>query len=101
MEVQKVEKEEVDISRHSGDPGVYSPGSLAEIDERKRIDNHWMKERAIVYLSVTVIIAILATAVGMLVLSGDEPSREWGRQIVATLLGFAAGAIWQADKGKR
>lgn len=95
---QRTSTETIDIDKESNDLPVLSDGSLELLDKQNKIKTHWLKERIIVWLSVTVILTILFTSVITLFFSGDESSQDWGRQILSTLVGFAAGAIWQTKK---
>jgi hypothetical protein len=91
----------IDLSRID-ENGVYGEGSLQslnELDEKKRILAHWFREKILVFLSSGIIIVVMVVAIVELN-GGTDQSEAWGRQILATLLGFAAGAIWQADKKK-
>jgi len=90
--------EEVDIAEEAEDLDVFSAGSLEELDEKKRIDVHWFKEKMIAWLSLTVIITLLFLSIYLILWSDDPETRDWGKQIATTLLGFAAGAIWQGQK---
>lgn len=95
---KQTEKEQVDILDEASELEVYSLGSLERLNKENEIKNHWFKEKAIVWLSILVIIVILTASVGVLALSEDGDTRDWARQTVSALLGFAAGAIWQTKK---
>ncbi len=93
-----IKEKEVDIDKEASELSVYSEGSLERLDKANRIKNYWFKEKAIVWVSILVILSVLLTGLGILILSGDEPTRDWGRQTLSALMGFAAGAIWQSSK---
>ena len=88
-------KEEVDIEKESSELTVYNDGSLEALDREHEIRTRWFKERAIVLLSIFVICTILLFSVVLIAFYSDETSKDWGRQTLSALLGFAAGAIWQ------
>jgi hypothetical protein len=90
--------EKVDIERASSDLATYSPGSLEEIDQVSRIKAHWFRERAILLLSSSVILCVLVASLATLVWSEDQSSRDWARQMIAALMGFAASAVWQSQR---
>lgn len=93
-----IEREEVDISHQADELMTFSLGTLDEIDQYQKILAHWQRQRIIVWLSVFVIIAALLTSIGLLAFSNDEAARDWSKQIFATLVGFAAGAMWPNSK---
>ncbi len=97
---QEKQVETVDIGKQSSELPVYSEGSLEALDKEHAIRNHWFKEKAIVFLSVTVILTILVFSLFTITLPSDESSADWGRQTLSALLGFAAGAIWQTKPKK-
>lgn len=94
------EREQIDIEELSSELSVYSSGSLEQLDRKNEIDNKSLKEKAIVWLSIAVIVVILLFAGASIALSSDESTKDWARQTVSTLLGFAAGAMWQHKSRK-
>ena len=90
--------ERVDIEKESSELATFTDGSLEKLDEQNRIRAHWMREKVIVWLSVGVIVTVLIVAISQLVLTSDGDAHNWGRQTLGTILGFAAGAIWQSNK---
>lgn len=90
----KTVKEEIDIGKEASELGTSDNGSLEQLDQKEKIKHHWWKERAIVLLSISVIGAILVAGLLTLGWSEDEPSRDWARQSLTALLGFAAGALF-------
>jgi len=93
-------KEQIDISKEASDLPVHSEGSLELLDRKTRIQMHLLKERAVVWLSIFVICCLLFVSVGIFVWSEDESTRDWARQTLSALLGFAAGAIWNSTSTK-
>ena len=91
------EKETVDIAEEASELGSAALGSLEEINKEKEIGHRWFREWAIVLLSIAVILVVAAIA-GIQVFSSETDSQNWGRQTLGTLLGFAAGAIFQRRK---
>jgi hypothetical protein len=91
-------REKVDIEREASDLATYSPGSLEEIEQVSRIKAHWFRERAILLLSICVILGVLGASLSTLIWSQDASSRDWARQMVAALMGFAASAVWQSQR---
>jgi hypothetical protein len=91
-------REKVDIEKEASDLATYSPGSLEEIEQVSRIKAHWFRERAILLLSISVILSVLGASLATLVWSEDTSSRDWARQMVAALMGFAASAVWQSQR---
>ncbi len=95
-----IKEDSVDIGKESSDLPVYSEGSLEYLDERTRIETYWFKEKGIFYLSCVVIMAIMTCALMLVFFSEDAEALDWSRQTLSALLGFAAGAIWQAKSSK-
>ena len=93
-----IKEQEIDINKEASALSGYSEGSLDRLDEESRIKNYWFKEKAVVWISIVVILSILFIGVGILLFSVDETTRDWGRQTLSALMGFAAGAIWQSSK---
>ena len=101
MTDKQVVTEKVDIRAEasSSDLEVYSDGSLESLDileKRRRIDAKWLKDRALVWMSIAVIITILVVAVALVFFDNATPAKDWAFQALSTLLGFAAGAIFQS-----
>jgi hypothetical protein len=90
--------EPIDISKQANALEIYSDGSLERLDKENKIKTHWFKQRTIVYLSASVIVAILICCLATIGFSSDATSRDWARQTMSALLGFAAGTIWQTRK---
>jgi len=91
---------EIDFSHKTREMDVFSAGSLEEIDEQQRITVHWFKERMVAVVSLAVILTLLCLSVFLIVSEQDPDTKDWAKQIATTLLGFAAGAIWQVQKKK-
>lgn len=100
--MKPVEFEQVDIEQEAAMAPTFGDGELERLDGRHKVLFRWHKARIILWLSVLTIGAILIAAMLSLALSSDETTRDWSRQILTTLVGFAAGAIWtstqRADK---
>lgn len=90
--------ESVDIEKRSSELATYSAGSLEEIKQVTKLKLLWSKERALLWVSVLVIMTVLALSAAILGLSEDATSRDWARQMLAALMGFAAGGIWHAQR---
>lgn len=92
----KVVREEVDIDKESSEltTSDASLDLLDALDKEEGIKGKHLRSKAILYVSIAVIVSILITGVGVIALSQDESSKDWARQILFTLLGFAAGAMW-------
>lgn len=89
-----VEKEEVDIAQAAANTPTYSDGELERLEGTNKVKFKWHKARIILWLSVLTIGSVLASSIVSLIFSSDETTRDWSRQILTTLVGFAAGAIW-------
>ncbi|MBO9400763.1 hypothetical protein [Shimia sp. R9_3] len=96
-----VVSEQVDIENEAGKLGESDNSSLQELNAESEIRHHWWKERAIVLLSIFVIVAILLAGLFTLGLSDDETSRDWSRQSLTALMGFAAGALFTKTNGDK
>ncbi|MBU9696716.1 hypothetical protein GU927_002540 [Rhodobacteraceae bacterium HSP-20] len=92
--MKPVEVEQVDIEQEASRAPIYGDGELERLDGRYKVMFRWHKARIILWLSVLTIAAVLLASMLSLALSTDETTRDWSRQILTTLVGFAAGAIW-------
>lgn len=82
------EREEIDIERGAEEFPVFD-ATLTPL-ERQNL----RREVVILWLSVGVIIVCLCVAV-FSATRGDEQAIDRGWQLLFTLVGFAAGAIWK------
>lgn len=96
---QKVQTETVDIQAEAAGFTTYSDASLETVNAAKGINHKWLRATVILWLSVAVIGAILFASLATIALSSDATTRDWARQTLTALMGFAAGAIWSSAQG--
>lgn len=97
--VQVIRESTVDIQKKSRELGVFSDGELRGLNENQRIGYRWLKARTILFTSTGIIGTILLASFFTLALSEDAEARNWSRQTLTALMGFAAGAIWTSSQG--
>lgn len=91
------EVEVVDIGKEAQDLTVFSDGDLERLDQEKGIEFKWFKEKSVILLGGLIIVCILAASL-LALIYGDDEVRDWSKQILGTLLGFAAGAVFSAKR---
>lgn len=92
-----VVSEKVDIEKEADELSVHSEGSLELLNKEINIKSRWLRERTVVWVSVAVILSLLVTGVVSLAYSTDPSTKDWARQLLFALMGFAAGAIWKTS----
>lgn len=100
MSEKQIKHEEIDIAEEASEEGSYviGDGDLQRLDERQRIEARWRKEKVLVNLSAFIILVVLLAAIIQLFFVESDAAADWGRQIMGTLMGFAAGAIFQGSR---
>ena len=93
---EKTGPETIDISQEAQDLGEASGGNLERLEQESNIENRNRKEKAVVWLSATVIGALLFFCIGNIIWSTDPDTQDWSRQVLSTLVGFAAVAVWKS-----
>lgn len=91
---KKIVREEVDISEEARELGSFDPSSLDEIDRLALIKSREFRKRFILVLAAAVLLAILGICIYVVACVDDETTRDWARQLLSTIVGFAVGFVW-------
>lgn len=92
-------REQVDISKKSSELGETDHSSLVELKHKNSLE--WFQVGILQLVSAFVILAVMTATLTILVYSEDGASRDWARQTLSALMGFAAGGIWHSQRKKR
>jgi hypothetical protein len=90
----KVVHEEVNIAQEAGRLITHSDGELERLDQQNKVKHRWQRAKIILWLSAIIIFAILMYSILIGVFSADPAAKDWARQTLTALMGFAAGSMW-------
>lgn len=94
MKDPRIVQEVVDIAQEAVQLGIHSDGELERLDQHNKVKHKWQRAKIILWLSAIIIFAILLNSLLVMAFSSDETSRDWARQTLTALMGFAAGSMW-------